>query len=439
MPRFCCCFSPCRPPAVRDCQHIARPENYRLWFAPDLEKETFRGRATIRVQLTEATSVITLHAAEIAFDKVRITSAGVAQDATVTLHPESETASLTVPQPLAAGPAEIDITYTGILNDKLRGFYLSQANGRKYAVSQMEATDARRAFPSFDEPAFKATFDISADDRRARYCDLERRADLGYAGARAGQAHRRVRDDAKPMSTYLVALLVGDFTCRDSKAGPTPVRVCSTPDKKALTGFALEAAVTGARVLRRLLRHPVSVRQAGHRRRAGLRRRRHGEHRRDHVPRRVPARRSGPRLARDQEDDRRRDVARDRAPVVRRSRHHEVVGRHLAERGLRHLDGEQAARRVAPGVARRARRCASRRSGRWRSTRCNRRGRSGRKSKRRSRSTRSSTRSPTRKSAAVLRMVEGLRRQGGLPPGGRLVPQEVFATRMPRPRTSGRR
>ena len=59
------------------------------------------------------------------------------------------------------GGALIQITYTGILNDKLRGFYLSKANGRRYAVSQMEATDARRAFPSFDEPAYKATFDIS--------------------------------------------------------------------------------------------------------------------------------------------------------------------------------------------------------------------------------------------------------------------------------------
>jgi aminopeptidase N len=63
---------------------------------------------------------------------------------------------------LAAGTAVIDIEYTGTLNSALRGFYLSKANGRNYAVTQMEATDARRAFPSFDEPAYKATFDVSA-------------------------------------------------------------------------------------------------------------------------------------------------------------------------------------------------------------------------------------------------------------------------------------
>ena len=70
-------------------------------------------------------------------------------------------ATLTVPEPIAEGRATIQIEYTGILNDKLRGFYISKANGRKYAVTQLEATDARRAFPSFDEPAYKATFDIS--------------------------------------------------------------------------------------------------------------------------------------------------------------------------------------------------------------------------------------------------------------------------------------
>ena len=71
-------------------------------------------------------------------------------------------ATLTVDQELPAGAATIHIKYTGHLNDKLRGLYLSTYKGRKYAVTQMESTDARVAFPSFDEPAYKATFDITA-------------------------------------------------------------------------------------------------------------------------------------------------------------------------------------------------------------------------------------------------------------------------------------
>src|SRR6185369_3648661 len=72
----------------------------------------------------------------------------------------AQTATLTVPKPVARGSTEIHIRYTGILNDKLRGFYTSKGPNRSYAVTQFESTDARRAFPCFDEPAFKATFAV---------------------------------------------------------------------------------------------------------------------------------------------------------------------------------------------------------------------------------------------------------------------------------------
>ncbi len=71
----------------------------------------------------------------------------------MSLDDKREMATFTVDKSLPEGPASIHIAYTGRLNDKLRGFYLSTNNGRKYAVTQMEATDARVAFPSFDEPA----------------------------------------------------------------------------------------------------------------------------------------------------------------------------------------------------------------------------------------------------------------------------------------------
>src|SRR5512134_2746953 len=71
------------------------PEHYSLWFAPDLEKETFRGRESIDVVLTEPSSTITLHAAEIAFSEVTITSGGRTQTARVTLDAERETATFT--------------------------------------------------------------------------------------------------------------------------------------------------------------------------------------------------------------------------------------------------------------------------------------------------------------------------------------------------------
>ena len=137
------------------------PNHYTLWFAPDLSAATFRGRETIDVQVKAPSRTITLNAAEITFRSVIVTSGGRMQRAQVTSDDKAETATFTVPQAVGVGPATIQVEFTGILNDKLRGFYLSKAANRRYAVTQMEATDARRAFPCFDEPAYKATFDIS--------------------------------------------------------------------------------------------------------------------------------------------------------------------------------------------------------------------------------------------------------------------------------------
>jgi aminopeptidase N len=230
------------PAAAQRLTDAVVPEHYTLWFAPDLAKETFRGRATIRAVVTQRANSITLHSAELEFGEVKITSGGRTQTAKVTTNPKAETATFTVPQQLSEGPVTIEVTYNGILNDKLRGFYLSEANGRKYAVSQMEATDARRAFPSFDEPAFKATFDISLMVDRGDVAISHGKVGSDTPGPEPGK-HTVTFSRTQKMSTYLVALLVGDFACREGSSDGTPIRVCSTPDKRELTGFALEAAI----------------------------------------------------------------------------------------------------------------------------------------------------------------------------------------------------
>ena len=217
------------------------PQHYSLWFAPDLEKETFRGREAITVTLAAPSMSITLHAAEITFGSVTVEDAGGSQVARVTLNEAEETATLTFPRAVARGTATIHITYTGLLNDKLRGFYLSKANGRRYAVSQMEATDARRAFPGFDEPAYKATFAVTLMIDAADTAISNGRQVSDTPGPEAGK-HSVVFAATPKMSTYLVAMLVGDFVCRTGAAGTTPIRVCSTPDKLGLTAFALQAA-----------------------------------------------------------------------------------------------------------------------------------------------------------------------------------------------------
>src|SRR5579864_637901 len=141
---------------------LAVPESYQLSFAPNFDKDNFAGEETIQIRVLKPTSTIVLNAAAIEFQDASIASGGATQKAKVTLDKDREMATLAVAMLLQPGAATIRIRYTGILNNELRGFYLGKlGDGKKYAATQFEATDARRAFPSFDEPAYKATFDIT--------------------------------------------------------------------------------------------------------------------------------------------------------------------------------------------------------------------------------------------------------------------------------------
>lgn len=132
------------------------PSHYQITLAPDLKNATFEGEETIAVRVLKPTSNIVLNAAEIKFGDVTVTSGSATQAAQVTTDEKSEMATLALGNALPAGEATIHIKFTGTLNSQLRGFYLSNTKRRNYAVTQFEATDARRAFPCFDEPAMKA-------------------------------------------------------------------------------------------------------------------------------------------------------------------------------------------------------------------------------------------------------------------------------------------
>ena len=121
------------------------PEHYDLVFTLDLAHERFAGKTGIDIRLAAAANQIRLHALELDITKAAISAGGRSQSATVTLNPDDETATLTVPARIPAGRARIDIEYNARLNDKLRGLYLSKARNRSYAVTQFESTDARFA------------------------------------------------------------------------------------------------------------------------------------------------------------------------------------------------------------------------------------------------------------------------------------------------------
>jgi hypothetical protein len=217
------------------------PESYDLTFAPDLTKATFTGDETVHVKILQPAASITLNAAELEFQEATIVSGGATQTAKVSFDQPKEQATLTVDKQVAAGQAEIHIRFSGILNDKLRGFYLSKSERRNYAVTQFEATDARRAFPSFDEPARKAVFNVTLIVDKGDTAISNGKVVSDTPGPPEGK-HTLKFSSSPKMSSYLVVMLVGDFACREGGADGIPIRVCSLPEKKEMTAYALEAS-----------------------------------------------------------------------------------------------------------------------------------------------------------------------------------------------------
>jgi aminopeptidase N len=219
----------------------ALPQHYSLTLTPDLKTATFTGSESIDVTLAEPTSAITLNARDLTFKSVKIEADGKDQTATVSLDKEKEQATFTVPHQVPAGKATLNIEYSGILNSELRGFYLSKTAKRNYAVTQFESTDARRAFPSFDEPAFKATFDVTliVDKGDTAISNGPITSDTPGPGP---DKHTLKFLTTPKMSTYLVAFLVGDFKCTSGSQDGVAIRSCSTPDKVSLTPYSVDVA-----------------------------------------------------------------------------------------------------------------------------------------------------------------------------------------------------
>jgi aminopeptidase N/puromycin-sensitive aminopeptidase len=230
-----------RPASAERLPTTVRPDHYTLTLTPDLKAATFSGVETIEVTLAEPADHITLNSAEIEFQSVTITTGGQQQTATVSSNKDKEQTTFTVPSRIPAGKATITIAYTGILNDKLRGFYLSKTAKRNYAVTQFESTDARRAFPSFDEPAFKATYDVTLIIDKGDTAISNGPIVSDTPGP--GDAKHTLKFLTTPkMSTYLVAFLVGDFQCTEGESDGVKIRGCATPDKVALTPYSVDVA-----------------------------------------------------------------------------------------------------------------------------------------------------------------------------------------------------
>ena len=222
------------------------PTRYDLCLEPDLAAATFRGEVTIAVDIVESVEAIVLNATELTISSARLTMAdGAVIDLDAVTDEQAERLTLLSPTPVGAGPASIEIPFEGILNDQLRGFYRSSftdldGTEQFIATTQFEATDARRAFPCWDEPDFKAVFSVSLVVDEGQFA-VSNGAEVERTPSGSGKEIVRYADTIV-MSTYLVAFVVGPFEATDPViVAGVPLRVVAPIGKAHLTNFALEA------------------------------------------------------------------------------------------------------------------------------------------------------------------------------------------------------
>ncbi len=222
------------------------PVRYELRLEPDLASCRFTGEETITIEVRERTSEIVLNATELQISTAVLRNdQGVTHRCPVDLDERLERCRVTSPEPLAPGSWRLQLTFEGVLNDKLRGFYRStykDPQGRvcTLAATQFEATDARRAFPCWDEPAFKAVFatTLAIAPELTAVSNTTIKSEHLEGGRKIVSFH-----DSIAMSTYLVAFVVGELESSEPVfVGGVPVRVWCVPGKQRLSAFGQRIA-----------------------------------------------------------------------------------------------------------------------------------------------------------------------------------------------------
>lgn len=223
-----------------------KPIRYRIMVKPDLKNFIFSGEETVYLNVVEPTKVIVLHSKDLVVSNVLVRQSRLSyMPKSVSYDDVAETLIIKFDQALVSGKAELDLHFEGKILEGMRGLYRSKytvgGEDRYLMTSQFEATDARRAFPCVDEPAAKAIFDVTLMVPKGMMAvsntlpSVVKEHESGY---------QLVEFESTPkMSTYLLAMIVGEFEFLETKTKEgVLVRVFTTPGKKHQAKFALETA-----------------------------------------------------------------------------------------------------------------------------------------------------------------------------------------------------
>ncbi len=209
------------------------PINYEIMFEPLFHNFKFNGEEIITLNLPKPTNSIKLDAAELSIKESHIIQGRKIIPTKSSLNEKDEKLNIKLAKKIK-GKIKLSIKFTGTLNDRLLGFYKSQYKDKKgktkyLATTQFEAADARRAFPCWDEPAVKATFDVSllVDKHMDAISNMP-----VISKKKSGEKILYKFGRTPIMSTYLLYLGVGEFEYLHGKLRNIKIRIVTTKGNK---------------------------------------------------------------------------------------------------------------------------------------------------------------------------------------------------------------
>ncbi len=220
------------------------PTHYVIDLKPDLTTRAVSGSEVVDIKVLAPTDRLVLNALDMVLRSASL-EGEAGQVATITLQPKAETATLAFPHALAPGPHKLRIAFTGRINSFGRGLFAVDyptGHGRKRMIAtELEPADARRVFPCWDEPAFKASFEPTVTVPR-NFLAL---SNMPIAHEEpVGGASKRVSFAATPrMSSYLFVLVAGDLERLTGDANGVTVGVVTVAGKREQGRYALASAI----------------------------------------------------------------------------------------------------------------------------------------------------------------------------------------------------
>lgn len=194
---------------------FATPHRYDLALKPNLELCNFSGSVLVDVSILESTRFLVLNSIDLVITESSFTDSNNHKifPSEVVVVNDDEILVLVFEAPLIVGDGVLEINFTGVLNEHMKGFYKgTYVDGgvrKNMAVTQFEAADARRCFPCWDEPALKATFKITVEKVPSHLTALSNMP--VFEETMNGDFKTVCFEETPIMSTYLVALVVGLF------------------------------------------------------------------------------------------------------------------------------------------------------------------------------------------------------------------------------------